>query len=531
MKKEPAGWRILETAMNRKTIAELKEQRGFSPSVPPLPTSNPKRSFEDWDYVSLESSDFDEASSRASSFLFQSMTCGDNETSTASRPNEESSQSGGTIRVREKMNIATKMESVQESVSSPLIASKDGSKIEPMPAKRADAVEPSDQNASESNQAGKTVVALPISSHPPGTSYKSTSYLTPSPTNSNRLDTGGFSNFGIAEKATNRTIENLQTVPQLDNVASDEKEKDKKNYVSPRDSSSGVISLAYAVSRSDNASHDIEFISESSELDRPPLCENTLQRKKSDTAESDAANDCGYQVAISSIPTEREMREDDIRSVEGSEFSELPRVEMFSESEELMAQESDDKASDRGWGDDKKPTYEGSKQPEVEKDWSCDTEVDIFKIDKRKTTEKLSTRTRKGKEHEELIDESRPPLNGAKCNKTPLQKTSSSSLIEEETPVPECTGNSGSQIETNKTITPKRVSGVSGLPPKPSRGSSRKKRMHADTSVMDTPTVSLYNPLPKRRAATQGNDYAKRNSFLGSFPTRSESAARGSYRI
>lgn len=98
MRKEPAGWRILETPMMSKIIADLREQAGCSPVPALMPIGGSKRKYDDWDYVSLESSDFDEASSKASSSLFKMLSSG--------APDAPSSGTAGCVPVRQKMDIS-----------------------------------------------------------------------------------------------------------------------------------------------------------------------------------------------------------------------------------------------------------------------------------------------------------------------------------------------------------------------------------------------------------------------------------------
>lgn len=116
MKKEPAGWRILETPILNKVITSLREQAGYCP-IPPgalCAPSNNKRKYDDWDYVSLESSDFDDSSSKASSSVFQMLGTGGVDASMSML-----TSIGGTsesIPLRRKMDVSA----ISSSVDKPL---------------------------------------------------------------------------------------------------------------------------------------------------------------------------------------------------------------------------------------------------------------------------------------------------------------------------------------------------------------------------------------------------------------------------
>ena len=69
MKKEPGGWRILESPAINRIIASQQNRNGLTP----LPVVN-KRKYKDWDYVSLDSSDFGEECSSKDESLFSSLS-------------------------------------------------------------------------------------------------------------------------------------------------------------------------------------------------------------------------------------------------------------------------------------------------------------------------------------------------------------------------------------------------------------------------------------------------------------------------
>lgn len=458
MKKEPAGWRILETPVMRQIIADLREQHGCSPSVPTMRAPANKRKYEDWDVVSLESSEFDDASSKASSSVFQML---------GSAP---ATGAGGVtsraeaIPVRQQMIAATDGQSAG-GASRPLTS-----------------ISPAEDKVAAATASSKHGVEKVIFDHTPVAPLLSAHVRAPGILVGRRESPGQ----GSVASPVSALLAPPTTIDSADSATSLGRRPPTGNSAalyrtpSPRSCSRPVESLLHT------GYSDVPRLDEL----KPGLARTGISSRYSCSASPPSVSEAGDECSPSSAAS---------------------HVALTMSGDYACAPDS---------GDETDTTADAS---EIGMDGrgGVDSEIDID-IDNNDST--MESKQPSGNSDVRAL----VALVVPQSEESPVDDDPPAPVADE--PVP-TRSTSSSDLSHDKNVEANATTAVAGRPPKPTRSTATRgmsRRSARSGAALEAPEEVA---LPRRRAAARGGDYAKRNSFLGSWPSRKQSAAAGTWNL
>jgi hypothetical protein len=589
MKKEPAGWRIVDTPMMKRIIADLKEQHGCSSGMPAanseqstLTTTPAKRKYDDWDYVSLESSDFDECSSRGSSSLFQSLGQQYKETTPAAEIVPLRQKMDIVVSNKQLMTISPGDDSIKLTPALVTSASEDGIKdgsgsgsgqrsaLLPTLYSSGNRLPgilsggPKDSKAPPAHQfsvqSPVPTLGLAVSSEPacclsggsdaalqmyPGGQpqarlpagyppYSSSSlYRTPSPRatatgaigEDSAMDAGAMADLGVP------ILEELVAPSSGFQIISPDRHGTEHD----------TDAVAFADNVADNAVDNsigvateeaggIGVLSFSSGKDVALAASTASTAASSAVAEGPEVHPSDQHV-IPGIPVEIQELNKNTEITTARNVSSIAEAANTADADDAMADIADD--GDNMTTQEYVASQTSQASSGVGVAFNSPKDDSFFNSPKDDVGH--TQRPRSGSDvdfgddlHSEMDDRPARPSDysyagiSSTCKKPSTHSTSTPS------PTP---ATKRRKIESSTTSglddAPARRSGQ-GLPPKPKQTNRNNRTSSREPPPVDSETP---DPPPRRRAATQGSSYAQRNSFLGSWPSRKQSAANGTYKL
>ena len=435
----------------RQIIVDLKEKHGCSPSVPTM-RAPAKRKYEDWDVVSLESSEFDDSSSKASSSVFQMLGSAPVAlTSGVPSPAEA-------IPVRPQMNTAA----------------------------------PDGPSAG-----GATRLLMSIS-----------------PAEDKVAAASASSKLGTDKPASDQAQAPLSAPTRAPGILMGRREPPRPGSVE----SPVVPALLAAPATIDSAD------SVTSAGRRPPAGSSSVLYRTPSPRSCGRLAETLLNTGYSDVPRLDELNEP---TLERSGISSCKSCDASSPSVSVAGDEASprstvshvalamagDYASSQDSGDETDTTADAS-EIGMGSQVCIDREIDMKNNDRTIEDEELA-----------CVSEKQAAV-------APMDQQSEKSPVDDAPnavgePAPTSTSSSSARHE-DSSAGANAATTATGRPPKPTRSVAtrgRTRRSARSSAVAEDPAPIL----PRRRAAAQGGDYAKRNSFLGSWPSRKQSAAAGTW--